>query len=176
MKMEFDKERRPLIVVERGGYEGVRRIAGKVAADFERVAGFRPEVVTERELAVRAAHRRAGAGTETQESVTPEAPESVKPDVSKNVTPEIPERMRPEESEDVTPEAPESVKPEAPERAARLCGTQIILCATMDKRTRLRRRDFLIPRASEKRMGRRNGRSTGSGCCPLRERRLPVPL
>lgn len=50
MKIKFDKEHIPQIVVESGGYEGVRRIAGKVAEDFDRVAGFKPEVVTEREM------------------------------------------------------------------------------------------------------------------------------
>ena len=50
MKINFDKEHIPQIVVESGGYEGVRRIAGKVAEDVCKVAGFRPEVVTEREI------------------------------------------------------------------------------------------------------------------------------
>ena len=50
MKINFDKEHIPQIVVESGGYEGVRRIAGKVAGDIRKVAGFRPEVVTEREI------------------------------------------------------------------------------------------------------------------------------
>ena len=53
MKMEFNKDQAPLIVVESTGYEGVRRIAGKVAEDIGKVAGFCPEVVTERELQTR---------------------------------------------------------------------------------------------------------------------------
>ncbi len=63
MRMEWDKEHVPLIVVESDGYEGVRRIAWKVAEDIRRVAGFRPEVVTERELPAWAASRRQAAET-----------------------------------------------------------------------------------------------------------------
>ena len=51
MKMEFTKDQIPLILVESSAYEGVRRIAGKVAEDIRKVSGFYPQVVTERELA-----------------------------------------------------------------------------------------------------------------------------
>lgn len=37
----------PAVLVESCGYEGVRRIAGKVAEDIGKVTGVRPEVVTE---------------------------------------------------------------------------------------------------------------------------------
>ncbi len=51
MKMEFTKDQIPLILVESSAYEGVRRIAGKVAEDIRKVSGFYPQVVTEREFA-----------------------------------------------------------------------------------------------------------------------------
>ena len=43
----------PYLLVESGGYEGVRRIAEKVAEDIEKVTGLRPEVVSEKEAASR---------------------------------------------------------------------------------------------------------------------------
>lgn len=50
MEIEFTKGNMPTVVVESCGYEGVRRIAGKVAEDIRRVTGDRPEVVTEKEI------------------------------------------------------------------------------------------------------------------------------
>lgn len=50
MRMEFTRGDIPPIVVEGCGYEGVRRIAGKVAEDIGRVAGEKPEILAEREL------------------------------------------------------------------------------------------------------------------------------
>lgn len=40
----------PSIVVEQSGFEGVRRIAGKVAEDIRKVVGEKPEIVTGKEL------------------------------------------------------------------------------------------------------------------------------
>ena len=48
--MEFIKGNLPALVVEEQGYEGVRRIAGKVAEDIRKVFGERPRVLTAREL------------------------------------------------------------------------------------------------------------------------------
>ncbi|MDE7354495.1 MAG: glycosyl hydrolase 115 family protein [Acetatifactor sp.] len=48
--MEFKKGNLPALVVEEQGYEGVRRIAGKVAEDIRKVFGERPRVLTDREL------------------------------------------------------------------------------------------------------------------------------
>lgn len=50
MKMVWKMGQMPLIVVESSSFEGVRRIAGKVAGDIRRVCGSLPEVVTEQEL------------------------------------------------------------------------------------------------------------------------------
>lgn len=50
MRMECVKDNMPYIVVESCGYEGVRRIAGKVAEDIGKVTGVCPKVVTEQEL------------------------------------------------------------------------------------------------------------------------------
>ena len=50
MKLEFTKGNIPPIVVESCGYEGVRRIAGKVAEDIEKVSGVKPAVVSEQEI------------------------------------------------------------------------------------------------------------------------------
>ena len=44
MGMKWSKDDMPLLVVEEGGYEGVRRIAGKVAEDIGKVLGAAPEV------------------------------------------------------------------------------------------------------------------------------------
>ena len=52
MEMELSRENMPFILVESCGYEGVRRIAAKVAEDVEKVTGAMPKVVTERELPV----------------------------------------------------------------------------------------------------------------------------
>lgn len=52
MEMELSRENMPFILVESCGYEGVRRIAAKVAKDVEKVTGAMPKVVTERELPV----------------------------------------------------------------------------------------------------------------------------
>ena len=49
-KMEWSKASMPLMVVEESAYEGVRRIAGKVAEDIGKVLGTAPEAVSEREL------------------------------------------------------------------------------------------------------------------------------
>lgn len=49
-KMEWSKANMPLIVVEESGYEGVRRIAGKVAEDIGKVLGAAPEVASGKEL------------------------------------------------------------------------------------------------------------------------------
>ena len=51
--MEWKKGVMPSIVVEQSGYEGVRRIAGKVVEDIRKVVGERPEVITGKELADR---------------------------------------------------------------------------------------------------------------------------
>ena len=40
----------PFIVVEQDGYEGVRRIAGKIAEDIRNVTGECPPVITGEEL------------------------------------------------------------------------------------------------------------------------------
>ena len=48
--MDWNKGAMPSIVVESSGYEGVRRIADKVAEDFCQVLGERPAVVDEKEL------------------------------------------------------------------------------------------------------------------------------
>ncbi len=53
--MEWSKANMPLMVVEESAYEGVRRIAGKVAEDIGKVLGAAPEVVSERELPARSA-------------------------------------------------------------------------------------------------------------------------
>ena len=50
MKLEFTKGNIPPIVVESCGHEGVRRIAGKVAEDIEKVSGVKPAVVSEQEI------------------------------------------------------------------------------------------------------------------------------
>ncbi|MCM1191962.1 MAG: glycosyl hydrolase 115 family protein [Butyrivibrio sp.] len=50
MEMELTRESMPVLVVESCGYEGVRRVAGKVAEDFGKVLGAAPSVVTEGEL------------------------------------------------------------------------------------------------------------------------------
>ena len=49
--MDWGKGAIPSIVVENSGYEGVKRIAGKVAEDIRKVLGEQPEVITEKELA-----------------------------------------------------------------------------------------------------------------------------
>ncbi|MCI9336555.1 MAG: hypothetical protein HFH93_03265 [Lachnospiraceae bacterium] len=49
--MKIGKGRIPPILVEQSGGEGIRRIAGKVAGDMEKVFGHRPPVVTEESLA-----------------------------------------------------------------------------------------------------------------------------
>lgn len=53
MKMEWSKGSMPLILVEDQGYEGVRRIAGKVAEDIGKVLGAAPEVVNRKELSAK---------------------------------------------------------------------------------------------------------------------------
>lgn len=50
MKMEWSKAQTPVMVVEHGGYEGVRRIARKVAEDVGKVMGAVPKVVSPEEL------------------------------------------------------------------------------------------------------------------------------
>ena len=55
MKMEWSKVRMPLMVVEDCGYEGVKRIAGKVAEDIGKVLGAAPEAVNEKGLSARSA-------------------------------------------------------------------------------------------------------------------------
>ena len=106
----------PVIVVESCAYEGVRRIAGKVAEDFYRVAGFQPEVMTEAELGKRKAVRRpASPAAETP------APEESDPETAAS------ERSAPKAS------AFEGTDSEASENSARICGPQIILCATLGK-------------------------------------------
>ena len=49
--MDWNKGAMPYIVVESSGYEGVRRIADKVAEDILQVLGERPEVIDEKGLA-----------------------------------------------------------------------------------------------------------------------------
>lgn len=51
--MELTKGSMPYLLVESGGFEGVRRIAEKVATDIEKVTGVRPEVRNEKEAAAR---------------------------------------------------------------------------------------------------------------------------
>lgn len=53
MKLEFAKENMPPIVVESCCCEGVRRIAGKVAEDMEKVFGEKPAVTSEQEIPVK---------------------------------------------------------------------------------------------------------------------------
>lgn len=53
MEMLYTKNMLPAILAERSGYEGVRKIAGKVAADMEKVLGTAPFVVDEADLASR---------------------------------------------------------------------------------------------------------------------------
>lgn len=48
--MDWNKGDMPAVVVESSGYEGVRRIAGKVAEDILQVLGERPAVIDEKEL------------------------------------------------------------------------------------------------------------------------------
>lgn len=48
--MDWKRGNVPSIVVENSGYEGVRRIAGKVAKDILKVLGEKPEVITEEKL------------------------------------------------------------------------------------------------------------------------------
>lgn len=48
--MEWKKGAMPSIVVENSGYEGIRKIAGKLAEDISKVVGELPEIITEREL------------------------------------------------------------------------------------------------------------------------------
>lgn len=48
--MDWKKDNMPPIVVESSGFEGVRRIAGKVAEDIRSVVGELPEVVTQETL------------------------------------------------------------------------------------------------------------------------------
>ena len=48
--MDLEKGKLPVIVAESGGFEGVRRIAAKVAEDIGNVVGECPAVVTEKEL------------------------------------------------------------------------------------------------------------------------------
>ena len=48
--MEWKKGAMPSIVVEDSGFEGVRKIADKVAGDIRKVVGELPTVITEREL------------------------------------------------------------------------------------------------------------------------------
>jgi len=55
MKMDWSRSNLPLMVVESSGYEGVRRIAGKVAGDIRKVIGAEPEVVSREELFTRKA-------------------------------------------------------------------------------------------------------------------------
>lgn len=50
MEMELSGENMPLILVESQGFEGVRRIAARVAEDVEKVTGSMPKVVTEKGL------------------------------------------------------------------------------------------------------------------------------
>ncbi len=50
MKMEWSKDQVPVMVVEDCGYEGVRRIAKKVAEDIGKVIGAVPKVVSPEEL------------------------------------------------------------------------------------------------------------------------------
>ncbi|HBA46332.1 MAG TPA: hypothetical protein DCZ91_00725 [Lachnospiraceae bacterium] len=50
MEMELSRENIPFILVESCAYEGVRRIAARVAEDVEKVMGAMPKVVTEKEL------------------------------------------------------------------------------------------------------------------------------
>ncbi len=54
MKMELKKDSLPPVLVESGAYEGVRRIAGKVAEDIRKVTGGLPKVVTEEGLSAAA--------------------------------------------------------------------------------------------------------------------------
>ena len=49
--MDWKKGAVPAIVAESSGYEGVRRIADKVAEDFCKVIGEKPDVISEQELA-----------------------------------------------------------------------------------------------------------------------------
>ena len=49
--MDWKKGAMPFIVVDQSGYEGVKRIADKVAEDISRVLGERPSVIDEKELA-----------------------------------------------------------------------------------------------------------------------------
>ena len=51
--MDWNKGAMPYIVVESSGYEGVRRIADKVAEDILQVLGERPKVIDEKGLAER---------------------------------------------------------------------------------------------------------------------------
>lgn len=53
MQMHLARENMPFMMVESGGYEGVRRIAEKVAEDIRRVTGTGPKLVTENELPVK---------------------------------------------------------------------------------------------------------------------------
>lgn len=50
MELILRKEIMPPFLVESGGYEGVRRIAGKVAEDIRKVTGALPEVVRETDI------------------------------------------------------------------------------------------------------------------------------
>lgn len=52
MDIRLSRQRNVPIVVESCGYEGVRRIAHKVAEDIEKVIGSRPEVIAEDKLCV----------------------------------------------------------------------------------------------------------------------------
>ncbi len=54
MKMELKKDSLPPVLVESGAFEGVRRIAGKVAEDIRKVTGGLPKVVTEEGLSAAA--------------------------------------------------------------------------------------------------------------------------